>query len=415
MSEVIVLGEPIRIKSLDPTLRDEMAVLLNSYDFSKCLTCGMCTVGCIYSNLHEDQDPRKFIRKVVLGMREEAENDPFIWNCTMCNRCTVECPMGVNINALVRAFRGKVAMPPGHLQIIADDHIRTGNQMGVEQVDYDETLEWIEEMMQEDLKDPTYRIPLDVPNADFFFGFNAREIKHYPADLQSVLNVFHAAQANFTISSKRWDATNICLFTGKNDEFAEISRPMFEEAEKLNPKEIIVTECGHAFRSTRVFARDYWKGKQLPVRSIVELYEDWIKDGTLKLDKTRNTIPVTLHDPCNAVRKEGIVEPQRYVLSNTVMDFREMFPNRMYNLCCGAGGGAGAVAPTKAMRMIKAKPKVDQLIATGAKIGCIPCHNCMDQFVDMNKHYKLGMKMMHLTALIEVALGLVDEEKQFFH
>src|SRR5665648_880521 len=107
MSEVIVLGEPIRIKSLDPTLRDEMAVLLNSYDFSKCLTCGMCTVGCIYSNLHEDQDPRKFIRKVVLGMREEAENDPFIWNCTMCNRCTVECPMGVNINALVRALEEK--------------------------------------------------------------------------------------------------------------------------------------------------------------------------------------------------------------------------------------------------------------------------------------------------------------------
>ncbi|EHQ89769.1 (Fe-S)-binding protein [Desulfosporosinus youngiae] len=409
------MSEPIRVKNLDPTLRDEVAELLQGYDFSNCLTCGMCTAGCVYSDLHADQDPRKFVRKVVLGMREEAENDPFIWNCTMCNRCTVECPMGVNINALTRAFRGKVAKPPGFLQVIADDHIRTGNQMGVEQIDYDETLEWIEEMMQEDLKDPTYKIPIDVPNADFFFGFNAREIKHYPADLQSILNVFHAAKLNFTISSRRWDATNICLFTGKNDEFDAISRPLFEEAERLNSKEIIVTECGHAFRSTRVFARDYWNGKQFPVRHIVELYADLIKDGTLKLDKTRNTIPVTLHDPCNMVRKEGIVEPQRYVLSNTVMDFREMFPNKMYNICCGAGGGAGAVAETKAMRMVKAKPKVDQLVATGAKIGCIPCHNCMDQFVDMNRHYKLGMKMMHLTALIEVALGLVDEEKQFSH
>ncbi|MDR3599446.1 MAG: (Fe-S)-binding protein, partial [Desulfosporosinus sp.] len=50
-----------------------------------------------------------------------------------------------------------------------------------------------------------------------------------------------------------------------------------------------------------------------------------------------------------------------------------------------------------------------QLVATGATYGCIPCHNCMDQFVDMNKHYKLGMKMMHLSALVEVAMGLVDE------
>jgi len=397
------MAEPIRVKELDPTLREEVAGLLKGYDFSNCLTCGMCTAGCVYSDLHEDQDPRKFIRKVALGMREEAENDPFVWNCTMCERCTVECPMGVNIAALTRAFRGKVAMPPGHLQIIADDHIRTGNQMAVEQIDFDETLEWLEEELQKELNDPTYKIPLDKPNADFFFGFNAREVKHYPHELQTILHVFHAAKANYTISSKRWDATNICLFTGKNDEFVEISRPLFEEAERLNAKEIIVTECGHAFRSTRVFGRTYWNNK-IPVRHIVEIYADWIREGKLKLDKTKNTIPVTLHDPCNTVRKEGVMEAQRYVLRNTVMDFRDMNPNGKYNICCGAGGGALAVAATKQMRMIKAKPKVDQLVATGAKIGCIPCHNCMDQFVDMNKFYKLKMKMQHLSTLIENAL-----------
>ena len=402
------MSEPIRVKSLDPTLRDEFAAVLGGYDFSNCLTCGMCTAGCVYSDLHENQDPRKFIRKVALGMREEAFNDPFIWNCTMCERCTVECPMGVNIAALTRSFRGKLPAP-GHLQIIADDHIRTGNQMAVEQIDYDETIEWIEELLQADLKDPSFKIPLDKPDADFMFVFNAREIKHYPNELQTILNVFHAAKANYTLSSKRWDATNICLFTGKDDEFCEISRPLFEEAERLNPKELIVTECGHAFRSTRLFARKYWKGKPFPVRHIVELYEDWIKEGRLKLDKTKNAIPVTMHDPCNTVRKEGVYEPQRYVIKNVVMDYREMNPEGKYNICCGAGGGALAVAATKQMRMVKAKPKVDQLVETGAKIGCIPCHNCMDQFVDMNKFYKLGMKMVHLSSLIENALVLDDE------
>lgn len=402
--------ETIKVKSLDPTLRDEIAAIVNGYDFSNCLTCGMCTAGCKYADLMEDQDPRKFIRKIALGMREELANDPFVWNCNMCERCTVECPMGVNIAALTRTFRGKTPVPPGHLQIIADDHIRTGNQMGVEQIDYIETLEWVEELLQEALKDPSYKIRLDVPNADFLFGFNAREIKHYPSELQTILNIFNAANANYTISTKRWDATNICLFTGKDDEFCEISRPLFEEAERLGVKEIIVTECGHAFRSTRLFGRKYWKGKPIPVRHIVELYADWIRDGVLKLDKTRNTQPVTMHDPCNTVRKEGVYEPQRYVIENTVMDYREMNPNRMYNLCCGAGGGALAVAATKGQRMVKAKPKVDQLVATGAKIGCIPCHNCIDQFNDMNKYYKLGMKMMHLSPLIEVALGLAEEE-----
>ena len=405
------MGEAIRVTSLDPTLRDEMAELLKGYDFSNCLSCGMCTAGCKYSDLIEDQDPRKFIRKVALGMREELTSDPFIWNCNMCERCTVECPMGVNIAAITRAFRGKTPTPPGHLQIIADDHIRTGNQMAVEQIDFDETLEWLEEELQEELNDPTYKIPLDKPDADFFFGFNAREVKHYPHELQTILHVFHAAKANYTISSKRWDATNICLFTGKNDEFEEISRPLFEEAERLNAKEIIVTECGHAFRSTRMFGRNQWKNK-IPVRHIVEIYEEWIKEGKLKLDKTKNTIPVTMHDPCNTVRKEGVYEPQRFVIKNTVMDYREMNPDGKYNICCGAGGGALAVASTKGQRMIKAKPKVDQLVATGAKIGCIPCHNCIDQFNDMNKYYKLGMKMVHLSTLIENALIPDGEEAE---
>jgi len=30
------------------------------------------------------------------------------------------------------------------------------------------------------------------------------------------------------------------------------------------------------------------------------------------------------------------------------------------------------------------------------------------------KHYKLGVKMMYLSALIDVALGLIDEGDQFF-
>ena len=400
------MGEPIRVKSLDPSLRDEINGLVKAFDFSKCLTCGMCTAGCVYSDIVSDNDPRKFIRKIALGMREELASDPFVWNCNMCERCTVECPMGVNIAALTRTFRGKDPNSRGHMQHVVDDHIRTGNQMAVEQIDFDETIEWIEEELQKDLNDPNYKVPLDKPNADFMFVFNAREVKYYPNELQSILKVFYAAKANYTISSKRWDATNLALFSGKNDDFWKITGPLFEEADRLKPKAIVVTECGHAFRSTKMGQRSFWKGDIIPVRHVVELYAEWIKEGRLKLDKTKNPLPVTLHDPCNTVRKEGVIEPQRYVLENAVMDFREMNPHGKYNICCGAGGGALAVPEFKSQRMEKAKPKVDQLIATGAKIGAIPCHNCMDQFNDMNKHYKLGMKMVHIAALIENALVL---------
>jgi len=401
--------EPIRVKNLDPTLRDEIAKIIGNYDFSNCLTCGMCTAGCAYSDIWENQDPRKFIRKLALGMREELASDPFVWNCNMCDRCTVECPMGVNIAAITRAFRGKTEKPPGKLQDIANNAMNTGNQMAVSRQDYIETLEWIEEELQAFYNDPTFKIPLDKPNADFMYVFNPRDIMYYPDEMKTVINIFHEAKANYTISTVRWDATNIALFTGKDDEFCKISGPLFEEAERLQPKEIIVTECGHAFKSLRNYSRKYWKGTPFPVRHIIQLYADWIRDGVLKPDKTRNPEPTTLHDPCNLARKEGIFEPQRYVMRNICADFRDMNPGGKYNFCCGAGGGALAVAATKPMRMEKAKIKVEQLKATGAVIGCIPCHNCIDQFNDMNRYYKLGMKMMHMSPILERALGISTE------
>ncbi|RYD01460.1 hypothetical protein N752_31175 [Desulforamulus aquiferis] len=97
--------EAIDFSKMDPKFRDEVTEKLKNIDWSQCLACGMCTAGCVYSDIHADNDPRKFLRKLILGMREEALKDPFIWNCTVCERCTVECPMGVNFGIITRGVR----------------------------------------------------------------------------------------------------------------------------------------------------------------------------------------------------------------------------------------------------------------------------------------------------------------------
>ncbi len=110
--------EAVKAVDFNPKFRDKVAELLESYDFSNCLNCGMCTAGCPYTDLVESFDPRKFIRKVLLGMEKAAYADPYMWLCNMCEQCTVECPMNVDIAALVKTIRsmwdkGKIA---GRLQ-----------------------------------------------------------------------------------------------------------------------------------------------------------------------------------------------------------------------------------------------------------------------------------------------------------
>ncbi|MBO8137000.1 MAG: (Fe-S)-binding protein [Desulfotomaculum sp.] len=396
----------INAAKFDPTFTDEVASKLKDVDLKKCLTCGMCTAGCVYSDVHPNNDPRKFLRKVVLGLRDEVLNDPFVWYCTMCERCTVECPMGVNIAALTRTIRGQFGLPlPGFMQKVVDETITSGNQMNVSQEDYEETLEWIEEELQEELGDPNYRIPIDVENADFLFGMNAREIKYYPHELQEILKVFYYAGANFTLSSRKWDATNLALFTGNNHDFWTITKPMLEETVRLKAKSLVVTECGHAFRSVRWGYKTFWDGPEFPIRSVVEVYADWIKEGKIVVDKTKNPEPATVHDPCNLVRKEGVYEAHRFVMESICEDFRDMNPNKKYNYCCGAGGGALAMPEYKEQRIKKGKRKAEQIEAVGAEVVAIPCHNCMDQFTDINKEY-FGMKknMTHISPLVANAL-----------
>ncbi|KJS15432.1 MAG: hypothetical protein VR69_13465 [Peptococcaceae bacterium BRH_c4b] len=408
--------EAITASSINPSFRDELGALMKNYDFSQCLACGMCTAGCPYSDVHEDQDPRKFLRKVILGLKDEIWKDPYVWYCTMCERCTVECPMQINVAVVVRTIRGASRTKdniPGYLQTIAEEHKESGNQMNVGQEDYEETLEWIQDEMREELGDPDFTIPLDKEGAQYFYGFNARDIKIYANELQTTLKIFYAAGIDYTISTRRWDATNIALFTGQNDDFVDISKPVWEEFVRLGCKEFIVTECGHAFRSMKWGQRTFWDGPMFPIRHILELLNDLVKEGQLKLDPDAITEVVTYHDPCNTARKEGVWEAPRELARSFIKNFVDMNPNGRMNYCCGGGGGAMAMPEFNEKRKLKGKRKVDQVMDTGASIVIVPCHNCMDQFNDMNKWYpdtKGKSKNLHMCALMERALILPEKE-----
>lgn len=69
-----------------------------------CLTCGACASGCPATGL-EGMDPRKFLRMAALGMDEEIAGHPWVWLCSLCERCVHVCPMAINIPGLVYEAR----------------------------------------------------------------------------------------------------------------------------------------------------------------------------------------------------------------------------------------------------------------------------------------------------------------------
>ena len=180
---------------------------------------------------------------------------------------------------------------------------------------------------------------------------------------------------------------------------------MVKEVKNLNTPNLVLAECGHGDRAFRWEAPNYLKAKfDFNVTTSVELLAEYIKSGRIKVNKEKIKEIVTLHDPCNLVRNFGIVDEQRYVLSQAVSNFVEMTPHGIDNFCCGGGGGQLAMSEYNERRLKIGEIKANQIKKTGAQIVVTPCHNCVDQLVQLNSHYKLNVQIKTLAEIVADAL-----------
>ena len=65
-----------------------------------------------------------------------------------------------------------------------------------------------------------------------------------------------------------------------------------------------------------------------------------------------------------------------------------------------------AASEFAAKRIEAGRVKADQVRATGAKVVTSPCHNCIDQRMELNRHYKLGVEVRTLGEVVADALVL---------
>jgi heterodisulfide reductase subunit C len=80
-------------------------VLNKTQSAAACFTCGSCTAVCPETLFDPAKDPRRFIRKVNLGLRDEALADEFKDICATHFRCISRCPQGVQISRIMDAIK----------------------------------------------------------------------------------------------------------------------------------------------------------------------------------------------------------------------------------------------------------------------------------------------------------------------
>jgi len=420
------------LQIFDKRLLSDYAAFLNS-----CVRCGLCADSCQYYLTYRDVESIpaykiNLIAKVFKKYHTQAGKrisrwvgaeeinkavveewiDTLFGRCSLCGRCALNCTMGINIPYIIRTARGALAevglVPPG-LQSTVDTAIQSGNNMGISKEDWLETVEWLEEELQQEVKDSHAKLPIDVKDSKFLYTINPREAMFFPLSISAVGKIFYAAQESWTFSSENFDVTNYGLYSGDDVASGEMSKRLIDSLKKLNCQTLVLAECGHGYNSNRWEAPEWLSQKyDFEVKSIIQVIADYIREGRIKLDPSKNQKRTTLHDPCNLVRLGGLIEEQRHILRRAVAQFVEMTPNREKNYCCGGGGGQLAMTRFADRRIKVGKIKADQVRQTGAEVVATPCHNCIDQFMELNKYYKLGIEIKTISEIVAEALVLSD-------
>jgi Fe-S oxidoreductase len=415
---------------MDQKTRDDLLSLFQSklneamrFYLETCTRCGVCTEAChVYASMgqvryiaaYRAEIVRRLYKKYFKGrgkfwpsvgeakeLTEMAVEELFdaAYSCTGCRRCMVYCPFGIDtqmIMSIAKLLLIGANAEPEILSMLADTSVEKGKSLDLFKEGFLEGIKRLEAEVVDKwkLEAGEKAIAVDKEGADLLYVALAGAHSIIPAAA-----IFNAAGENWTLSF--FEAVNFGAFVGDPTKTKLIMDRIVNEARRLKVKEVCICECGTAFRVMKQLA-----GQQpFKVVSITEVHARYLREGRIKLDKTKLNGAVTYHDPCQIARNAGVMDEPRYILQHLTDDFIEMTPEPKYNWCCGGGGGLVALGEeTLDFRMKSSRVKADQVKDTGAAILATACENCHTQLSNLNDHYKMEVQVEFLSSLVADAL-----------
>ena len=428
------------------TALDKMDELLNKYRslpvfLDSCVKCGACTDKCHY--YLGTGDPKNMpvarqdlLRKVyrryfttagklfprlvgAVDLTEEVIEDWYRYyhQCSECRRCSVYCPFGIDTAEITMAGReilASIGVGQKYSNEISGKVHKIGNNLGLPEPALADTLEGLEEEIEEDIAVPV-KLPLDESNADVLLVTPSADFFAEPHvdGLIGYAKVFHQAGISWTLSSYASEAANFGIFIGNYENMKKVAERIRQAALDLGVKRIVVGECGHAWRvaysfwNTLIGPFDFLDSDYPVPQRICEMTFDLINDQRLKLDPVANDDKVvTFHDSCNVSRGSrmgdtpgGQFTIPRALLRSACNCFVDMAPETTHEqtFCCGGGGGL-LTDDLLELRVKGALPRVSALQKVIEEDGVTHmaaiCAICKSQFSKVLPEYGMGMDMV---------------------
>lgn len=414
--------------NLDGAMRSfaESFGAINALRVESCIHCGMCADACHFYLATEDPKYTPILKVEPLKQAYRREAGPmapiFRWlrlkkpvtadqldewqellydSCNLCGRCSLICPMGIDVAALIEEGRRAMSdagLAPDELKERSEHQRRTGRpEPGDDYVDRVKAIG----------SEAGVEIPMDREQADVMVCVPRTDIEHYPDAVVSLARVFHHVGEDFTFRASGLVAENYGYYAGSRDDQRAISKRLIDEAVACGAHTLIVPECGHAYTALRWQAAEL-NGEPLPfkVRHITEYLAEQLDAGRLRVNKAGQG-SVAFHDPCQLVRKGGVTDAPRHLMDALGLDLKEMENKKGFSFCCGGGGGVYDLERARALRYRAQAMKLREVDETGAETFVTSCSDCRLSFADAQQHFNWDKSPHSLLEL--VAENLAEE------
>ncbi len=397
-----------------------------------CTRCGMCAEACHFYQSTGDPEyspvwkvellrrayeqrftPLGAVKSMLHLDRRIADADIEHWSkleyeaCTVCNKCSMACPMGIDLGSLLHEVRAGLAAAgavPADLMAAVNKQVEEGSPLGMTAQVWEQRLEWIADEWE-------VEIPKDVQGADALVVFSSIEVMKFPTNVAAIAKILNKAGVKWTVSSKAREIVNFGFYEGNLEHTKLFLQRVLDGAKELGVKRIVVTECGHAYDALRWHAANWLpEANNFEIIHITGVLGELVSSERIKLkpghyDKSgKGTI--TFHDACKVQRKGGHIQEPREILKILApQSFKEMTPNREESICCGGGGGVIAIKEADPVRYGVFELKMKQIEKVGAKTVAMTCSNCRLQYTDSIEHFKLDLQATGLAQLVADAMA----------
>ncbi len=363
----------------------------------------------------------------------------YLHQCTICRRCSLFCPYGIDMaemTLLGRELLASVGLNIDWALASVAQCYDKGSHIGATPQAFKDMIDFLAEENERitgiscpvSINRKGAEILFIVPSGDYFADPGTYNMMGY-------ILLFQYLGLDYTLSTYAAEGGNFGWFVS-HEMGKRLNSKMYEEAKRLKVKWILGGECGHMWRVCNQYMPT-WNGpadfleepvspitgtrfENASVHKMVHISEftaDLFKHGKLKVDPSRNAhIKLTFHDSCNTARGMGIFEEPRYIINQVLPEghFIEMPANtiREKTFCCGSSSGINANENME-IRMQGGFPRANATKYVADKYGVnhMGCICALDRATlpTLMQYWVPEMEITGITELVANALVFDDE------